>query len=421
MGPQGEEGPHADVLDRLVDPSSQAQEGASLIIKRFMRALDPCAIVIASLVATAAVSSRADEAGPAIDIGDSDFGGVVTGAAGPEAGVWVIAETTDLATKFAKVVVTDERGRYVVPDLPKASYSLWVRGYGLVDLPKFKARPASREPDGGPSAERGRCRGILSRRLLVLLLKIPAASEFPGTGDKGNGIGTLIKTQHSWIDTLKNSCQSCHALGSKGVRTLSKELGQFSNSTDAWARRLQSGQAMTNMFRTLSRLGPDKALSFFADWTDRIAAGELPFAKPERPQGIERNVVISMWDWGSRNTISMTRSPAISAIPPSTPMARSTGRPKRAPISCRYWIRSRNEASAILIPIAIPRRHHRRTCRSGLPRIGGTRRSGTGTPASTIRSWTKGAGVVHREDPTGREPGFLPDGLKPSIGEGRTD
>ena len=60
---------------------------------------------------------------------------------GPEAGVWVIAETTDLATKFAKVVVTDERGRYVVPDLPKASYSLWVRGYGLVDLAKVQSTP----------------------------------------------------------------------------------------------------------------------------------------------------------------------------------------------------------------------------------------------------------------------------------------
>ena len=104
-----------------------------------MRALDLCAIATASLVAMAAVSSQADEAGPAIDIGDSDLGGVVTGAAGPEAGVWVIAETTDLATKFAKVVVTDERGRYVVPDLPKASYSLWVRGYGLVDSAKVQS------------------------------------------------------------------------------------------------------------------------------------------------------------------------------------------------------------------------------------------------------------------------------------------
>jgi hypothetical protein len=89
------------------------------MMKCSMHALDLCAAAIATtvLVATADVSSRADETGFAIDIGDRDLGGVVTGPAGPEAGVWVIAETSDLATKFAKVVVTDERGRYVVPDL----------------------------------------------------------------------------------------------------------------------------------------------------------------------------------------------------------------------------------------------------------------------------------------------------------------
>jgi hypothetical protein len=35
-----------------------------------------------------------------------------------------------------KIVVTDDRGRYVVPDLPRANYNVWVRGYGLVDSPK---------------------------------------------------------------------------------------------------------------------------------------------------------------------------------------------------------------------------------------------------------------------------------------------
>jgi hypothetical protein len=57
-----------------------------------------------------------------------DIAGVVTGASGPEAGVWVIAETSDLPTKFAKIVVTDDQGRYVLPDLPQAGYDVWVRG-----------------------------------------------------------------------------------------------------------------------------------------------------------------------------------------------------------------------------------------------------------------------------------------------------
>ena len=72
-----------------------------------------------------------------------DIGGVVTGAKGPEAGVWVIAETTELPTRLVKIVVTDDMGRYLVPDLPKANYNVWVRGYGLVDSPKMKAPPGA--------------------------------------------------------------------------------------------------------------------------------------------------------------------------------------------------------------------------------------------------------------------------------------
>src|SRR5919112_345829 len=77
----------------------------------------------------------------ALRIGDTDIGGVVTGANGPEAGVWVIAETNDLPTKYAKMVVTDDQGRYVIPDLPKAKYKVWVRGYGLIDSAKVDGEP----------------------------------------------------------------------------------------------------------------------------------------------------------------------------------------------------------------------------------------------------------------------------------------
>ena len=77
----------------------------------------------------------------AVSIDNDDIGGVVTSTKGPEAGVWVIAETTDLQTKLVKIVVTDDAGRYVVPDLPKANYDLWVRGYGLTDSEKIDAQP----------------------------------------------------------------------------------------------------------------------------------------------------------------------------------------------------------------------------------------------------------------------------------------
>src|ERR1051325_6798783 len=85
-----------------------------------------------------------DLAAQTVRIDDDDIGGVVSGPHGPEAGVWVIAETGDLPTKFARIVVTDDQGRYVVPDLPRAGYQVFVRGCGLVDSPRVAARPGQR-------------------------------------------------------------------------------------------------------------------------------------------------------------------------------------------------------------------------------------------------------------------------------------
>ena len=117
-----------------------------------------------------------------------------------------------------------------------------------------------------------------------------------------------MKTQAAWIDTVKNSCQSCHALGSENIRSPQvKELGEFANSTDMWTRRIQSGQAMTGMAVAIARLGPDKGLSLYADWTDRIAAGELPAAKPQRPAGLERNMVVDRVGLGAPTTLHARR------------------------------------------------------------------------------------------------------------------
>src|SRR2546426_9579102 len=133
---------------------------------------------------------------PAVAIDADDIGGVVTGANGPEAGVWVIAETTELPTKFTKIVVTDDQGRYVMPDLPKASYSVWVRGYGLVDSPKVKAVPgkilnlkAVVAPNPAAAAE------YYPAIYWYSMLKIPDKSEFPGTAEKGNGMPEKLRSQ----------------------------------------------------------------------------------------------------------------------------------------------------------------------------------------------------------------------------------
>src|ERR1700722_3028926 len=89
--------------------------------------------LVGFLFLTAAVSTPSHA--QSVTVGAKSIGGVVTSAKGTEAGVWVIAETTDLPTKFARMVVTDDQGRYLVPDLPQAKYKIWVRGYGLIDSP----------------------------------------------------------------------------------------------------------------------------------------------------------------------------------------------------------------------------------------------------------------------------------------------
>src|SRR6267143_258359 len=227
---------------------------------------------------------------PPVKVGPADIGGVVSGEKGPEAGVWVIAETTGLPTQYAKVVVTDDKGRYMIPGLPKAKYSLWVRGYGLVDSAKVPAMPgkivyltAVAAPSPKEAAQ------YYPAQYWFSLLRVPESSEFP--------LGP-VASQGQWLNTIKTgACQSCHALGTLGMRTVPKIFMEKGDSAEAWRERLKSGGAMALMARDIGRLDGERAIRLFAEWTDRIAAGELPFAQPERPKGVERNVVLTLWDW----------------------------------------------------------------------------------------------------------------------------
>src|ERR1043166_797563 len=236
--------------------------------------------------------------GSSVQPGEHDIGGVVSGPRGPEAGGWVIAETNEPPTKVGRIVVTDDQGRYLIPDLPKASYSVWVRGYGLVDSPKsrsaagralnLKAVPAPTPREAAQYYPAG---------AWFSLLRVPDKSEFPGTGPSGNGISPNVKAQADWIRSIKSGgCMACHQLGNKATREIPAALGQFPSSVAAWDRRIQSGQAGAGMSGALDQLGRQRALAMFADWTDRIAAGEVP-PTPQRPQGVERNGVITEWDW----------------------------------------------------------------------------------------------------------------------------
>ena len=233
-----------------------------------------------------------------VSIDKDDIGGVVRSAKGPEAGVWVIAETTDLPTKFARSVVTDDQGRYLLPDLPEANYRVWVRGYGLVDSPKVTARPGRQvnlkaviAPNAATAAQ------YYPAIYWYSMLEIPGKSEFGGKGKIPEKI-----TQGRWLTEMKNrSCVGCHQLGQLSTRTFPKNvpypLGKFANSAERWFRRVQSGQSGERMMRALGGDLGGVPFKYLGDWTDRIAKGQLPHSKPPRPQGVERNIVVTTWEW----------------------------------------------------------------------------------------------------------------------------
>jgi hypothetical protein len=260
------------------------------------------AIAIAALCSAGPIASldparaQTTAAVPAID--NDDIGGVVRGPNGqPEAGVWVIAETHDLGVRYIKIVVTDEEGRYVVPDLPKASYELWARGYGLVDSPKVKSQPGKHldltavlAPDERAAAE------YYPAIYWYAMLEIPSADKFGRNNTAG--IPEKVK-QTDWLNLMKNNgCAGCHQLGQLSTRTIPKfHMERAKSYEEAWMLRTQSGQAgeiMTNILAGQLGAAPYK---YFADWTERIAKGELPFAKPKRPEGVERNIVVTLRDW----------------------------------------------------------------------------------------------------------------------------
>ncbi|HEY2136030.1 MAG TPA: carboxypeptidase-like regulatory domain-containing protein, partial [Xanthobacteraceae bacterium] len=244
------------------------------------------------LVALLAAPARAQTA---VAIDGDDIGGTVMGPGGPEAGVWVIAETKDLPTRFARMVVTDDQGRYVVPDLPKAKYKVWVRGYGLVDSQKVDGEPgkalglrAVPAPDDAAAAQ------YYPAIYWYSMLKIPAAEQFGEHGD----MPPKVK-QTDWLNLMKNNgCVGCHQLGQKATRTIPSAFGDLKSSEAAWARRVQSGQAGELMVNIAGGQLGGEPFKYFADWTDRIAKGELPRVKPPRPSGVERNLVVTTWDWG---------------------------------------------------------------------------------------------------------------------------
>ncbi len=238
------------------------------------------ALVLAISMSLTQLDAQQSPAGVAIDA--DDVGGTVTSPKGPEAGVWVIAESTDLPTKMARIVVTDDQGRYVLPDLPRASYQVFVRGYGLVDSQRQAAKPGQQlnlkvdlAPNPRAAAE------VYPAAWWLSMAELPEGPQTPRQA----------------ADNIRG-CLNCHQLGNKATREiLPSILTDAKTHLEAWDLRTQMGPAGPAMGANFKRLGAQRSL--FANWSERIAKGEAPKQAPPRPTGVERNVVITWWDWGT--------------------------------------------------------------------------------------------------------------------------
>jgi hypothetical protein len=252
--------------------------------------------ILAGFLLLAITVSAPLHAQQVLSVGSNEIGGVVTSAKGPEAGVWVIAETTELPTKFARIVVTDDQGRYLIPDLPTADYTIWVRGYGLVDSPKMRAKPGvTLDLTAVPAPNAAAAAHYYPAIYWYALMKIPPAGEFGGK----SAIPEKL-TQNDWLKQMNNvDCIGCHQLGQESTRTIPATLGHFNSGEEAWIRRTQSGQSGEQMTNRLAGQWGGVPYKYFGEWTDRIAKGEVPKVEPPRPQGIERNVVITSWEWST--------------------------------------------------------------------------------------------------------------------------
>ena len=220
---------------------------------------------IVALAASLTWVNAQQRSGATVAIDSDDIGGVVTSAKGPEAGVWVIAETTELPTKFARTVVTDDQGRYVLPDLPRAGYQVFVRGYGLVDSARVNAKLGQQldlkavvAPDGRAAAQ------VYPASYWFGLMEIPKGEH---------------SAEHFALET--KGCFSCHQVGNLATRQLTKGVGSFASTLEAWDRHVTMGPNGANMGALFKRLGAQRKA--FADWTDRIAAGAYPEAPPVPP------------------------------------------------------------------------------------------------------------------------------------------
>jgi hypothetical protein len=224
---------------------------------------------------------RAAASGYQVDA--NSIGGTVANSSGgkPEAGVWVIAETKSLPVPFRKIVVTDDQGRFLVPDLPYGAYELWVRGYGLKDSERVNAsRGGSVRLPVANAATPQEAAKIYPASYWTSLIRPPAKEQLP----------QKFVSQEHWLADFRAGCNQCHQIGMANMRNFTEPK--------TWETFINLNPGMK---RNADQLGRELLVATLADWAKRIKAGEVPPAPP-RPTGLERNFVVTEWDWGAKES-----------------------------------------------------------------------------------------------------------------------
>jgi streptogramin lyase len=200
-------------------------------------------------------------------------GTVTSGARTPEAGVWVIAEGKPGNKVMRKIVVTNRKGQFVLPEMPNAQWKVWVRGYGILDSGKTAARPGA----------------DLSLKVRKARTKVQAAKVYPANYWLSMLNLPARNATPAGMSGFKLGCMLCHQIGIKTTRSLV--------TREAYD---QGTKKAGTMYNTSVGLGRDALLDQLADWSQRIAKGETPKTAPHRPRGLERNIVITQWSWGDK-------------------------------------------------------------------------------------------------------------------------
>jgi len=254
-----------------------------------------------------------------------------------------------------------------------------------------------REHHGGAGGKRSGRGRILSGHLLVRDAQhsrqkpnSPAPAERQRHGHRDEGASCS-----GWTKSRPTACYGCHQLGNKATRVIPKELGTFKNSLEAWERRGPIRTGDGEHAAALGRQDAKVSLANFANWTDRIAGGELPFAKPDRPQGVERNVVVTQWDWADPKVYLHDQVSTDKRKPTINAYGKNTAPPRTARTISRSSIRRTNRATMVKMPVRDADMESSRKTPWRRRSIGVTRRSGTPRPACTTHDDERGRCVFH--------------------------